>query len=64
MFYSLVPKIEIFSQIFYGQKSPKAAMMAYEENRGSEFSSTYVDHHKSMKTRIQDLSITKDTMTK
>ena len=43
---------------------PKAAMVAYEENLGSEFSSTYFDHRKSLKTRVQDLPITNDTLTK
>ena len=51
-------------QVLYGQKSQNAAMVAYEENCGSDFSSTYVDHHKSLKTRIQNLPIVNDTLTK
>ena len=64
MFNSMVLKIEIFFQVLYGQKYPKAAMVAYEENRGSDFSSTYVGHHKSLKTRIQNLPIVNDTLNK
>ena len=51
---SMYLKLRFFSNTSW-TKIPKSSHGGIWGNLGSEFSSTYFDHHKSLKTRTQDL---------